>query len=328
MVHKSRNFTICPRRACHLMMSLLYAINFNCKLIPAAFDCKLIAGVGQMWSVDQFARTNQSEGRIRTIINTFICDHNDTTNPSFFLFFCKLPVLKNKMNLISIMWGHYQWIKCLTEWVVSVLLSCVTFRRLSVVISSIDGYVAVFVLDADSQTYTQAHSESQWHVLPLQHLIFHISLSLSPFSIYLPPVWHVFFVVQFPSLSAALVPTSSSSSLPPSPTTTTTTIGFRSPDSPPLRSGHLCWFTVKSSRIISNPTAVKSVCWQLCSLWQCCCFLPYIPEKKACLPPQKRKKNTLIFHLNGFQLTIFYSLFLWYFSIFDCNVGLRYAYVD
>lgn len=59
----------------------------------------------------------------------------------------------------------------------SVLLSCVTFRRLSVVISSIDGYVAVFVLDADSQTYTQAHSESQWHVLPLQHLIFHISLS-------------------------------------------------------------------------------------------------------------------------------------------------------
>lgn len=66
----------------------------------------------------------------------------------------------------------------------SVLLSCVTFRRLSVVISSIDGYVAVFVLYADSQTYTQAHSESQWHVLPLQHLIFHISLSLSLFYIF------------------------------------------------------------------------------------------------------------------------------------------------
>lgn len=225
------------------------------------------------------------------------------------------------------MWGHYQWIKCLTEWVVSVLLSCVTFRRLSVVISSIDGYVAVFVLYADSQTYTQAHSESQWHVLPLQHLIFHISLSL-PF-LYISRPFDMFSLLcSFRLFLLPLFPPARRPPLPPSPTTTTTTIGFRSPDSPPLRSGHLCWFTVKSSRIISNPTAVKSVCWQLCSLWQCCCFLPYIPEKKACLPPQKRKKNTLIFHLNGFQLTIFYSLFLWYFSIFDCNVGLRYAYVD
>lgn len=86
MVHKSRNFTICPRRARHLTMSLLYAINFNCKLIPAAFDCKLIAGVGQMWSVDQFARTNQSEGRIRTITLSSVITMTQRIPASFSFF--------------------------------------------------------------------------------------------------------------------------------------------------------------------------------------------------------------------------------------------------
>lgn len=61
MVHKSRNFTICPRWACHLKMSLLYAINFNCNLIPAVFDYKLMAGVGQMWSIDQSATLASEE---------------------------------------------------------------------------------------------------------------------------------------------------------------------------------------------------------------------------------------------------------------------------
>ena len=93
-------------------------------------------------------------------------------------------------------------------------LLCVTFRRLSVVINSIDSYVAVFALHTDSQTYTQVYFMSQWHALLLQHLIFHISLSLSFLYICLP--FDIFSLLcSFPSVFAALVPTSPSFSPPP-----------------------------------------------------------------------------------------------------------------
>lgn len=93
--------------------------------------------------------------------------------------------------------------------------------------------------------------------------------------------------------------------------------------SPPQCSGHLCWFTVKSSRIISNPTAVKSVCWQLFSLsnhFVCAHSHTHIHgpiyKKKTCLSFPEMEKKTIccmiVFQLIIFQFLLFlYSTIMW-----------------
>lgn len=95
-------------------------------------------------------------------------------------------------------------------------------------------------------------------------------------------------------------------------------------------SGHLCWFTVKSVRIICNPTTVKLLV-DSCAPFYGVAFpahiLPYIQQG---LPSstergggwRERKKKNINFPLQRISIDNTALSFQWYFVVFDWDAAL------